>query len=245
MPTNTERSRQARILDAAENAFAEFGFNGASLRRIVQDAGVNLATVYYYFDSKEGLMQAVLSRRLGPLRQEHLELLRRYEQSARGRPLAVESLLEAMLLPPLRLAAAPPAKRQAITRLVGRIATEPNPRTQELLRDKHADVRGAFLEAAQASLPHVPLPVLRWRLEFVWGALAFILCNPRRIEKESHGACNPVAVDTVLAEMIRFFSPGFRAPAAKPARSAAPALAAPGTARPRGENPKSKQRIAL
>jgi len=238
MPAKIERSRQARILDAAENAFAEFGFNGASLRHIVQGAGVNLATVYYYFDSKQCLMQAVLGRRLGPLRQEHLELLRRFEQAAHGRPLTVEAILEAMLLPPLRLAAAPPAKRQAITRLVGRIATEPNPRTQELLRDNRAGVRAAFLAAAQASLPRVPLPVLRWRLEFVWGALAFILCNPRRIEKESHGACNLVEVDKVLAEMIRFFSPGFRAPAAI-------ASAEPSAARQRGENPTSKHRTTL
>jgi hypothetical protein len=48
-------------------------------------------------------------------------------------------------------------------------------------------------------------------VEFIWGALAFTLCNPRRIEVETNGACDPAHTETVLAEMVRFFSAGFRA----------------------------------
>ena len=190
---------------------AELGFAGASLRHIVLEARVNLATVYYYFGSKRGLMEAVLKRRFGPLRQEHLALLRQFEQAAKGRPLPVERILEAMLLPPLRLAATAPAKHQAVTRLFGRIVSEPNPQTQEMLRSQRAEVRAAFLKALQRSLPRAPLPDLLWRVEFVWGALAFTLCNPRKFEVETHGACDPADTNNVLAEMIRFFSPGFHA----------------------------------
>src|ERR1039458_3727000 len=185
MPGPTEHDRQTRILDAAENAIAELGFAGASLRNIVLEAQVNLATVYYYFGSKRGLMEAVLKRRFGPLRQEHLALLRQFEQPAKGRPLTGDRILEAMLLPPLRLAATAPAKHQAVTRLIGRIVTEPNPQTQEMLRSQRAEVRVAFLKALQRSLPRAPLPGLLWRMEFVWGALAFTLCNPRKIEAET------------------------------------------------------------
>lgn len=211
MPRQSPADRRERILDAAEEAFAELGFAGASLRHIVQAARVNLATVYYYYGSKEALMEAVLDRRFGPLRREHLERLAGHQRAAGGRVLPVEQILEAMLLPPLRLAMAPPAHRQAVTRLIGRIATEPNPRTQEMLRCRHSEVRSAFLKALRASLPHVPEADLRWRLEFVWGALAFILCNPHRLEKETHGVCDPVDAEKVMAEMIEFFSPGFRA----------------------------------
>ena len=211
MPKPSEQDRQTRILDAAENAIAELGFAGASLRNIVLEAQVNLATVYYYFGSKRGLMEAVLKRRFGPLRQEHLALLREFEQAAKGGPLTVEQILEAMLLPPLRLAAAAPAKHQAVTRLIGRIVTEPNAQTQEMLRSQRAEVRTAVLKALQRSLPRAPLSGLLWRMEFVWGALAFILCNPRKIEVETRGACDPAETANVLAEMIHFFSPGFHA----------------------------------
>jgi AcrR family transcriptional regulator len=211
MPKQSEQDRQTRILDAAENAIAELGFAGASLRHIVLEAQVNLATVYYYFGSKRGLMEAVLKRRFGPLRQEHLALLRQFDQAAKGRPLTVERILQAMLLPPLRLMATASARHQAVTRLIGRIVAEPNAQTQEMLRSQRAEVRAAFLKALQRSLPRAPLPDLLWRMEFVWGALAFTLCNPRKIEIESRGACNPADADKLLAEMIQFFSPGFHA----------------------------------
>jgi AcrR family transcriptional regulator len=211
MPKPAEQDRQTRILDAAENAIAELGFAGASLRHIVLEAQVNLATVYYYFGSKRGLMEAVLKRRFGPLRQEHLALLQHFEQAAGGRPLKVEKILEAMLLPPLRLMATASDKHHAVTRLIGRIVAEPNTETQEMVRSQRAALRAAFLTALQRSLPRAPVPALVWRLEFVWGALAFILCNPRRIEIETHGACNPADTDNLLAEMIRCFSPGFQA----------------------------------
>jgi len=214
MVSATKDSPRDRILDAAENAFAEGGFEGASLRKIVSEAQVNLATVYYYFQSKNGLMEAVLKRRFGPLRAEHLELLRRREREAGGRPLTVEKILEAMLLPPLRLAVAAPARRRAVTRLIGRIATEPNLRIQAILRSQRAEVRAAFLKALQASLPGVPLAELEWRREFVWGALAFILCNPTHLQKLTHNASNPGEVEALLQQMINFFAPGLRAPAA-------------------------------
>jgi AcrR family transcriptional regulator len=211
MARQTEPDPQARILDAAENAVAELGFAGASLRDIVREARVNLATVYYYFGSKRGLMEAVLKRRFGPLREEHLALLREFEAAANGRPLPVEKILEAMLLPPLRLAAKAPAKHHAVTRLIGRIVTEPNPQIQEVLRTQRAEVRIAFQKALQRSLPKAPLADLLWRMEFVWGALGFVLCNPHKLEVETHGACDLAKTDEVLAEMLHFFSPGFRA----------------------------------
>ena len=214
MPRRRKPNCQARILNAAEAAFVDDGYNGASMRDIVRDADVNLATVYYYFGSKRGLMEAVLKRRFGPLRREHLEVLHQFEREAGGRPLPVAKILEAVLLPPLRLVNAPAAKRQAVTRLLGRIITEPDPRTQEILRGQRAELRAAFLKAFQASLPGASAADLLWRMEFVWGALAFILCNPAKIQLETHGACNPVDADKVLRQMIDFFAPGFHGIAA-------------------------------
>lgn len=211
MIKKAKQNQETRILDAAEAAFADDGYNGASMRNIVRLAGVNLAMVYYHFGSKNGLMEAVLKRRFGPLRREHLEVLQQFERDSKGRPLPVEKILEAMLLPPLRLLAPPASKRQAVTRLIGRIVAEPDAQTQKILRTQRSEVRAAFLKALQVSLPNALATDLQWRMEFVWGALAFILCNPRSIEVETQGACNPVDASKVLAEMVHFFAAGFRA----------------------------------
>lgn len=156
-------------------------------------------------------MEAVLKRRLGPLRQEHLALLHELGAAVDGRPLTVEQVLEAMLLPPLRLATASSSKRQAVTRLIGRIVTEPDLPTQRVLRNQRAEVWTAFEKAWRRTLPKATLAELLWGMEFVWGALAFILCNPRKIEIETQGACNPANIDQLLAGMIHFFAPGFHA----------------------------------
>lgn len=212
MRRRADSDPRARILDAAEHAFAEFGFEGASLRQIVQEAQVNLATVYYYFRSKEGLLTAVFQRRFDPLKHEHLNLLRQAEEAARGRPVPVEKLLEVMILPPLGLAAQTSANSAITRRLIGRIVTEPNPQSQDLVRTQFGEVRRAVLAALHRSLPKLAAADLHWRLEFFWGAMAFILCNPGKIEKMSGGACNPLDTQAVVTQMLAFFSSGFRAP---------------------------------
>lgn len=49
-----------RILRAALRHFAERGYAGASVQAIVDEAGVTKPTLYYYFQSKAGLFQALL-----------------------------------------------------------------------------------------------------------------------------------------------------------------------------------------
>lgn len=204
---------KTKILDAAENAFAAHGFEGASLREMVLAAQVNLATVYYYFGSKEGLMEAVLKRRFDPLRQQHLELILAFEQEARGKPIHVEKILEAMLLPPLRLAASASHRNLQVGRLIGRLVLEPNTKAQAFLKNQYQDVRTKFREALRRSLPTLPLSDLLWRLEFIWGAMAYILSNPSNIKEKTDGACDPVETGLLLTQMIRFFSAGFGVPA--------------------------------
>ena len=60
-------STKNKILDAAENLFADKGFNGTSLREITSLADVNLAAVNYHFGSKKELIKAVMSRYMNEL----------------------------------------------------------------------------------------------------------------------------------------------------------------------------------
>jgi AcrR family transcriptional regulator len=56
--------KKDHILDVAERVFSENGFDGASTRMISGEAGVNMAMLNYYFGSKEGLLLAVISRKV-------------------------------------------------------------------------------------------------------------------------------------------------------------------------------------
>ncbi len=55
--------KRLQILGAAEQLFADHGFEGTSVRDIAQKAGVNLAMISYYFGSKEKLMSALIEHR--------------------------------------------------------------------------------------------------------------------------------------------------------------------------------------
>ena len=59
------REREARresILDAAVAVFEQRGFDGATVEAIAAAAEINIATLYYYFPSKDLLYLAVLRR---------------------------------------------------------------------------------------------------------------------------------------------------------------------------------------
>lgn len=51
---------RTKIVDAARAAFAERGYDGATIRRIAGDAGVDPALVHHYFGNKESLFGEVV-----------------------------------------------------------------------------------------------------------------------------------------------------------------------------------------
>jgi len=56
--------RRTEILDAAEALFSEAGYEKTAVSDIVRKVGVAQGTFYYYFASKEAVLEAVLERRL-------------------------------------------------------------------------------------------------------------------------------------------------------------------------------------
>ena len=55
--------KQVQIIETAEKLFADKGFDGASVRDIADEAGVNVAMISYYFGSKEKLLEALFIHR--------------------------------------------------------------------------------------------------------------------------------------------------------------------------------------
>ena len=55
--------RREHIIDAALRVFAEKGYTRATNRDIAHEAGITTGLIYYYFQSKEDLLKAVLETR--------------------------------------------------------------------------------------------------------------------------------------------------------------------------------------
>lgn len=55
--------RREQIIDAAMRVFAQKGFARATNRDVAREAGITTGLIYYYFESKEALLKAVLEAR--------------------------------------------------------------------------------------------------------------------------------------------------------------------------------------
>ena len=146
-----------RILDAAEELFAEQGF-ASSLRNITSSAGVNLAAVNYHFGSKEMLIQAVFARRLLPINRERIERLDELESVADAGPTAAQ-IVEAFIGPPLRMGRDATRGGPVFCRLLGHAMSQPRDQIRALLAEQFREVMQRFVEAVKrirADLPELP-----------------------------------------------------------------------------------------
>ena len=62
IPCDKTDTRKA-LLEAAEQLFAQHGFEAVSVRHLATAAGANLSMVSYYFGSKEGLFEELIASR--------------------------------------------------------------------------------------------------------------------------------------------------------------------------------------
>ncbi len=58
--TRSGAETRRRILNAAEELFVRYGYEGTRMDQIAEAAGVEKANIYYYFDGKESLYQALI-----------------------------------------------------------------------------------------------------------------------------------------------------------------------------------------
>ena len=59
---NLDRDKQEAILQVAAEEFAERGYEGASINRIIERSGMSKGSVYYYFEDKADLFATTLER---------------------------------------------------------------------------------------------------------------------------------------------------------------------------------------
>jgi AcrR family transcriptional regulator len=57
--TDSGETKRSLVASATEE-FAEYGYEGASLRQICSKAGVTTGALYFFFDSKEDLFKSVV-----------------------------------------------------------------------------------------------------------------------------------------------------------------------------------------
>ena len=88
-----------QILAAAESCFAQAGYDGSSVARICQEAGVSKGAFYHHFDSKQAVFLALLHRWLA-LMDGQMDRLDEGTAEVPGRLLAMTGILDQLLRVP-------------------------------------------------------------------------------------------------------------------------------------------------
>src|SRR5262249_56402774 len=91
---------QQKLLDAAEELFARWGYAAVSIRDVTSQAKMRVANVSYYFGSKQNLYYEVLRRRSEPLAHLRLERIKPARTLKSDRDPKLEAFVAAYADPP-------------------------------------------------------------------------------------------------------------------------------------------------
>lgn len=201
---------KALILETALEMFRERGYEETTMRAIAQKAGVSLGNAYYYFSSKEYLIQAFYQR----LHETHLAV---------AEPaLEKETTLRARLLTVIRLKIDTMRPYHQFAGVLFKTAAHPrsplNPFSDESDPVRQASIQ-LFAKVLEGSTSHIPkdlraeLPYLLW--VYHMGIVLFWIHDPSPKHRRTYRLINHT-VD-LLDKLIHLASNPFMRPLRKQA----------------------------
>ena len=217
-----------RILDAAEQLFAQRGFYGISVRDITGAADVDVALASYHFGNKQGLLEAVFMRRAEDLNTERIARLDAVLAAAKGRrPPRIEDVIDAFTHPLLDRSSRGSPGWKSYFALIAEVNNSRE--FGGVLMSRFFDpVVEKFIDAIRRALPECEDRDLYWAYHFLSGALTLSFAETGRIDKLSGGACRSSDLDSVHERLVPYCAAGFRAlcapkrPVARSARAKKP-----------------------
>lgn len=141
-----------KVLDAAERLFADFGFDGVSIRQIAAEANVTLGVVGFHGGNKQALFNTILQRRVDVLSAARRRWLERCLETHRGKP-PLRAIMEAYIAPYVELASADDPQWHAYARLIARMVSDE--RSYPAVKDLYDPVAREFLAVIRAAEPGI------------------------------------------------------------------------------------------
>ncbi len=203
------KDTKTRILDAAERLITEFGAEKVSLRKISDEADVNVAAINYHFGSKNNMISAIMEQFLAPLSAELHQSLDRVLTGVENEAPELEAVIRAYLVPLLGFSLRCPDHQNFFIQMYG-YYDDKDGFTQSirgLVEKGINDYAQAFLKA----LPHIPEQIVLLRLAFFRNT-AFGIMEGDCIMEESIGVLGlDLGREEMIEEMVAYAAAGFRA----------------------------------
>ena len=199
-----------RLLDAAEQLFAERGFDSVSVRDVTQQANANVAAVNYHFGSREGLIALVVTRYVTPINDERLLRLDALEAKWPGKVVPVEELIDAFVRPLVGMVRKSELSERLFCKLMGRVFSLQGEALPPMVEEQTKAVVDRFIKAFGRALPGLPEEDVIWRIHFMVGSVIHLLLNQEMLFRLTSGASGSPGMEAVIGRLIRFAAAGLR-----------------------------------
>ncbi|MHC1480605.1 TetR/AcrR family transcriptional regulator [Frateuria aurantia] len=195
-----------RILAAAEELFAQHGFDGASLRQVTASAGVNLAAVNYHFGSKSQLIEEIFRHRLDDINGRRLLALHKIA----GKPeTTLEDVIAAYVRPAVELSGE--GEGSVFMRVMARAFAEHDDTLRRFLSENYGHVMRQFVAEFGRLLPELSKEDLYWRIDLLTGALTHAMSGFGIIQRKSE-IPEREHRQKIVEQLLRFTASGLRHP---------------------------------
>jgi AcrR family transcriptional regulator len=198
----------SRILDAAEQLFAEFGYHGVTLKDVAARVGVSSTLIHYHFKGKESIFEAVWARRAPLSARNRLEAMRRYAEEV-GDKVTVEGALRAWIDTDLNAQIEDEEQWLAF----GKIAAQANSAAgwgAGKMTKYFNPVVLALIDLLKKAMPDCDEKTIFWGYHFVSGAMTHNMARTGRLDELSHGLCSSADFVAMKQHMATFMAAGFR-----------------------------------
>jgi len=196
------------LLDRAEAFFSRHGFHGVTIREVARSANVDPALVHYYFETKQGLFDAVFLRRAAVVNEERMRSMETYELAA-GDRITVEGCIEAFLEPIVRRSIEGDPGWKNYFRLVALVNNTYQWGGEMMTRFFDPVIR-KLVDLLRKCMPGADEANLFWCYHFLSGALTLSLSETGRIDRLSGGLCVSTDTRAIYQRMVPFIAAGFR-----------------------------------
>lgn len=200
-----ETPRQ-RLLDVAERLFAERGFTAIHVREITDAAGCNVASVNYYFGTKDKLYQQVLLRRLRSNRDRRIRAIDSAMQTPNGC-----STLEGLLRKYASATLGKPPEQSRWDDLLWRELFDPRFPPRVLVDEVIRPVEEALVRALRRFEPRLSEKHARNCARSVVGQLGYLIHLNRFLCKEEGCQQDMLSSPQGIDHIVNFSAAGIRA----------------------------------
>jgi AcrR family transcriptional regulator len=209
-----ESGSKRKLLDSAEQLFADKGFEAVSVRDITGLAKTNVAAVNYHFGSREALLGMVMMRYMIPVTQERLARLETLERKWSGKSVPLEEIIEALVRPLITQVRKSELSERLFYKLIGRIFAQQGDQLSAPIEEQLRQVIDRFTRAFAKTLPTLIPEDLVWRMHFMAGGMIHMLTHQDVLNRLTGGSSGAPSMEAILSRFIRFVAAGLREGAA-------------------------------